>query len=125
VSCESFDKVKQIILRARAMLGEILSDNNHNNRSEPQDIIVPFHTATELMDSETMDLVVTQLELVNPLNKSPFYVLIETSGSNEEHDKKVCGISRMHSLSYSSQPCRNWMYFWNQYFKRILSLMVP
>ena len=37
-----------------------------------------------------MELVVTQLELVNPLNKSPFYVLIETSGSDEDHDKKVC-----------------------------------
>ena len=37
-----------------------------------------------------MELVVAQLELVNPLNKAPFYVLIETSGSDEEHDRKVC-----------------------------------
>ena len=73
------------------MLGEILSGNAHNIHSEAQDIIL--YTATELMDSETMELVVTQLELVNPLGKSPFYVLIETSGSVEEHDKKVCGIS--------------------------------
>ena len=40
-----------------------------------------------------MELVVSQLDLVNPLRKSPFYVLIETSGSDEEHDKKVCDIS--------------------------------
>lgn len=37
-----------------------------------------------------MELVVAQLGLVNPLKKSPFYILIETSGSDEEHDKKVC-----------------------------------
>ena len=45
------------------------------------------------MDSETMELVVLQLDSVNPLRKSSFYVLIETSGSDEDHDKKVCGIS--------------------------------
>ena len=41
------------------------------------------------MDNETIELVVEQLKLVNPLNKSPFYILIETSGSDEEHDKQV------------------------------------
>ena len=52
-----------------------------------------FCIATELMDSETMELVVTELDLVNPLDQSPFYVLIETSGSDEEHDKKVSGLT--------------------------------
>ena len=40
-----------------------------------------------------MELVETELDLVNPLDKSPFYILIETSGSNEEHDNKVSGIA--------------------------------
>ena len=43
------------------------------------------------MDSATMELVVLQLDLVNPLRESSFYVLIETSGSDEEHDQKFVG----------------------------------
>ena len=46
-----------------------------------------------------MELVVEQLKLVNPLNRSPFYILIETSGSDEEHDKQVCEILIHHVLN--------------------------
>ena len=47
-----------------------------------------------------MELVVEQLKLINPLiqNRSPFYILMETSGSDEEHDKQVCEILIHHVL---------------------------
>jgi len=41
------------------------------------------------MDDESVEMVVKQLDLVNPLKRSPFYVLIETSGSDYDHDKQV------------------------------------
>ena len=69
------------------MLGEILSGTYDKDNVSTKGLRP--HTATELMDSETMELVETQLDLVNPLDKSPFYILIETSGSDEEHDNKV------------------------------------
>ncbi|XP_065904773.1 D-2-hydroxyglutarate dehydrogenase, mitochondrial-like [Dysidea avara] len=69
VSIESFDKAKQIVVKAKSMLSEILS-------------------AIELMDDESVEMVVKQLNLVNPLKRSPFYMLIETSGSDYDHDKQ-------------------------------------
>ena len=41
------------------------------------------------MDDESVEMVVKQLDLVNPVKRSPFYVLIETSGSDYDHDKQV------------------------------------
>ena len=41
------------------------------------------------MDWQSVDLVTRHTELNNPLEKSPFYVLIETAGSNGVHDEEV------------------------------------
>ena len=90
MSCESFDKVKQIIVQAKGMLGEVLSGMIVYVTIYKTAWCYPEYIAIELMDNETMELVVAQLGLVNPLKKFPFYILIETSGSDEEHDKKVC-----------------------------------
>ena len=40
-----------------------------------------------------MQLVTTYLGLHNPIRKWPFYVLVETSGSNSNHDEEVCLLS--------------------------------
>ncbi|XP_065903226.1 D-2-hydroxyglutarate dehydrogenase, mitochondrial-like [Dysidea avara] len=69
MSCESFDKVQQICARSKAMIGEVLS-------------------ALEFMDWQSVDLVTKHTELRNPLERSPFYVLIETAGSNNRHDEE-------------------------------------
>lgn len=64
----SFDDVHKTYLKAKEMLGEILS-------------------AFEFLDSECMKTVKDNLKLNNPIKMDyPFYVLVETSGSNEEHD---------------------------------------
>jgi len=41
------------------------------------------------MDWQSVDLVTKHTELSNPLKRSPFYVLIETAGSNNRHDEEV------------------------------------
>lgn len=41
------------------------------------------------MDWQSVDLVTRHTELKNPLERSPFYVLIETAGSNGVHDEEV------------------------------------
>ncbi|KAF3912909.1 hypothetical protein AA313_de0208248 [Arthrobotrys entomopaga] len=64
----SFDKVKEMFMEAKKDLGEILS-------------------AFELMDGLTQDLFHTTTGKPYPLaDRYPFHVLIETSGSNGEHD---------------------------------------
>ncbi|KAL5713355.1 D-2-hydroxyglutarate dehydrogenase [Ranunculus cassubicifolius] len=63
---------KKLLLEAKRNLGEVLS-------------------AFEFLDNESMDMVLTHLEGVrNPLPPTihNFYVLIETTGSNETHDKE-------------------------------------
>ena len=50
-------------------------------------------TAVEFMDSFSMHLVENHLHLQNPISSHPFYTLIETSGSHDQHDKEV-GVSR-------------------------------
>lgn len=94
VGLNSFEQVKRMVGRTRERLGEILS-------------------AMELLDAESMEMVVGKKEwgLRNPLavaaasavgaggggggseggsevSPYPFYMLLETSGSNEEHDKQ-------------------------------------
>ncbi|RKO90558.1 hypothetical protein BDK51DRAFT_16088 [Blyttiomyces helicus] len=65
---KSFAEVQEAFRRARLELGEILS-------------------AFEFFDRTCMDLVKRHLPIREPLEtKSPFYVLIETSGSNKDHD---------------------------------------
>lgn len=66
---ESFEKVQHVFRTAKSVLGEVLS-------------------AFEFFDRESMDLVVKH-GLVDPLeNKTPFYVLLETHGSNNKHDEQ-------------------------------------
>lgn len=67
---ESFEKAQAAFKEAKAKLGEILS-------------------AFELMDSFSQDLVHNVTGNRHPLaEKHPFYILIETSGSNSEHDEE-------------------------------------
>jgi FAD/FMN-containing dehydrogenase len=69
---ESFDKVQDLYLEAKKQLGEILS-------------------AFEFLDRGSMELVLKHHpSSKDPLSTvNPFYILIETSGSNEEHDMDV------------------------------------
>ncbi|NXQ33696.1 D2HDH protein, partial [Alaudala cheleensis] len=69
LGCQSFAKVLETFTTCRAMLGEILS-------------------AYEFMDEKCMELVERHLKLSSPVADSPFYVLIETSGSNATHDEE-------------------------------------
>ena len=60
----------QVFVRARQKLGEILS-------------------AFEFLDQQSLDLTLEHLEGIrNPLpdTQTPFYLVVETSGSNEAHD---------------------------------------
>eukprot|EP00117_Sycon_ciliatum_P010257 scpid48151/ scgid12226/ D-2-hydroxyglutarate dehydrogenase, mitochondrial len=69
VGCRSFADALKTYASAKASLGEILS-------------------ACEFMDNDSMSLVKKNLGLVNPLGESyPFYVLLETSGSDGSHDE--------------------------------------
>lgn len=69
LGCATFSDVLSTYKLARSMLGEILS-------------------AFEFLDDFCMNLVETKLGLHNPISKQPFYVLIETSGSNSSHDEE-------------------------------------
>ncbi|XP_077205174.1 D-2-hydroxyglutarate dehydrogenase, mitochondrial isoform X2 [Paroedura picta] len=69
LACPSFSQVLRTFTTCKGLLGEILS-------------------AYEFMDHECMELVKRHLKLVNPVAESPFYVLIETSGSNSAHDEE-------------------------------------
>ncbi|EGC30035.1 hypothetical protein DICPUDRAFT_158305 [Dictyostelium purpureum] len=69
-TCDSFDKVKTILTRAKSQLGDILS-------------------AFEFMDRPCIDVVLAHQQVQDPFdNKQPFYILIETSGFNETHDSE-------------------------------------
>ncbi|XP_074515919.1 D-2-hydroxyglutarate dehydrogenase, mitochondrial isoform X1 [Sebastes fasciatus] len=67
LGCETFEQLLQTFQLCRGMLGEILS-------------------AYEFLDSECMRLLNTHLKLHNPISDCPFYVVIETSGSDPTHD---------------------------------------
>lgn len=69
IGCNSFDAVLELLSSARANLNEILS-------------------AFEFIDAEAMTSVTAHLKVSNPISSSPFYVLIETSGSNATHDEQ-------------------------------------
>lgn len=67
---ESYEKVQQAFREAKGQLGEVLS-------------------AFELMDNQSQELVKKVTGNTFPLeNPYPFYCLIETSGSNAEHDNE-------------------------------------
>lgn len=70
LACGDFSSVLRTFQLAKKNLGEVLS-------------------AAEFLDMESLNLSLTYLPNVrNPLpeDKQPFYVLIETAGSNESHD---------------------------------------
>ncbi|XP_048360944.1 D-2-hydroxyglutarate dehydrogenase, mitochondrial isoform X1 [Sphaerodactylus townsendi] len=69
LGCPGFSQVLRTFTTCKGMLGEILS-------------------AYEFMDNECMKLVKGHLKLVNPVAESPFYILVETSGSNSVHDEE-------------------------------------
>lgn len=64
---ESYESVKEAFIKARSNLSEILS-------------------AFEFMDNHAMAAVLENLGYTNPIGEHPFYVLVETSGSNDIHD---------------------------------------
>ena len=67
--CNSFQEVLRTFQSAKANLGEILS-------------------AFEFLDTHSMTCVTRNLTLANPVSDCPFYLLIETSGSNGGHDEE-------------------------------------
>ncbi|KNC81587.1 D-2-hydroxyglutarate dehydrogenase, mitochondrial [Sphaeroforma arctica JP610] len=69
LGCESYESVVELLAQARGMLGEVVS-------------------AVEFLDDSCMDVIQTNLPGgTNPLSANyPFYFLVETSGSNNDHD---------------------------------------
>lgn len=66
----SFEDILKTFKQAKQDLGEILS-------------------SCEMMDQQSLAVVEENLKLRNPLNEtSSFYMLIETSGSNLNHDEE-------------------------------------
>ncbi|KAG9343555.1 hypothetical protein JZ751_013721 [Albula glossodonta] len=69
LGCSTFQQLLETFQCCRGMLGEILS-------------------AFEFLDSACMRLLEKHLKLVNPITESPFYIVIETAGSNAAHDEE-------------------------------------
>ncbi len=67
--CRSFEDVLKTFQEAKDKLAEILS-------------------AFEFFDAGSKDVVKQNLKLTNPIGDFPFYVVIETSGSNSTHDEE-------------------------------------
>ena len=67
--CTSFQDVLDVFRETKGQLGEILS-------------------AFEFIDAASMEMIVENLQLTNPISPTPFYVLIETGGSNKDHDEE-------------------------------------
>jgi len=73
VACESYEKVIETSRAAKRELSEVLS-------------------ALEFFDVRCKRLVEEQLGFANPIaGEHPFYVLLETSGSNSDHDEEKLG----------------------------------
>jgi FAD/FMN-containing dehydrogenase len=66
---QTFDDVLQTFKEAKRGLGEILS-------------------SCEMMDLLALDAATSSLKLQRPIGEFPFYMLIETSGSNGTHDEE-------------------------------------
>ncbi|XP_007885179.2 D-2-hydroxyglutarate dehydrogenase, mitochondrial isoform X2 [Callorhinchus milii] len=69
LGCDRFDQILSIFNQCKGMLGEILS-------------------AFEFLDQSCREVVQEHLKLANPLQEKPFYILVETSGSNANHDQE-------------------------------------
>ncbi|KAF7145396.1 hypothetical protein RHSIM_Rhsim04G0168600 [Rhododendron simsii] len=82
LACKDYVSCQNLLLEAKRKLGNILS-------------------AFEFLDSHSMDLVLNHLEGVrNPLPPSMhnFYVLIETTGSDQSYDKEKLEAFLLHSM---------------------------
>ncbi|PIA55906.1 hypothetical protein AQUCO_00700314v1 [Aquilegia coerulea] len=82
LACKDFFSCQKLLSESKRKLGEVLS-------------------AFEFLDNQSMDMVLTYLDGVrNPLPPSVhnFYVLIETTGSNETHDKEKLEAFLLHSM---------------------------
>ncbi|XP_045446226.1 D-2-hydroxyglutarate dehydrogenase, mitochondrial [Melitaea cinxia] len=66
---ESFENVLKLYQNAKSSLGEILS-------------------AFEMADNDSISATLDSFKLANPIAEYPFYVLLETHGSNEAHDNE-------------------------------------
>ena len=87
MGCKDFTYAQQLLVTAKSMLGEILSGMigiAWYNTS-----CFTLFLAVEFLDTTCMDLVERHLGLHNPISTWPIYVLVETSGSNEEHDMQA------------------------------------
>lgn len=62
--------------------------------------MLKIEIAVEFVDRQSVDMVLKHQKVArDPFdNKFPFYVLIETSGSNEEHDSAVFMATMFFSL---------------------------
>ena len=67
---DSFDAVIKTLVKARTSLGEVLS-------------------AFEFMDDAALNFAVTHGATYPMEQRHPFYALVETSGSNDDHDKEA------------------------------------
>lgn len=87
IGLESFEKVLQVCKIAKQDLGEILR-------------------SCELADNSSMESVQKHLKLKSPLlpERYPFYMLVETAGSNETHDEEKMGafLERLMTEGYIS-----------------------
>ena len=84
--------VLQLFVKARQQLGEVLS-------------------AFEFLDSQALDLTLRELEGVkNPLpnTSAPFYLVVETSGSNAEHDSAKLEVRTIFSACLPCQIACHW-----------------
>ncbi|GJU47932.1 D-2-hydroxyglutarate dehydrogenase, mitochondrial isoform X1 [Tanacetum coccineum] len=82
LACENYASCQKLLFQAKRRLGEILS-------------------AFEFLDAQAMNLVLQHLDSVrNPLPSSiyNFYVLIETTGSNESSDKEKLEAFLLHAM---------------------------
>ncbi|XP_074859811.1 D-2-hydroxyglutarate dehydrogenase, mitochondrial [Carettochelys insculpta] len=80
LGCQSFSQILGTFTTCKGMLGEILS-------------------AYEFMDEACMKLVESHLKLTNPVTGSPFYIVIETSGSNSAHDEEKLNNFLEHAMA--------------------------
>lgn len=95
IGLDTFDDVLRTFKEARSGLGEILS-------------------SCEMMDMLALDAATTNLNLQRPIGEFPFYMLIETSGSNGTHDEEkltsflegLMGSGIVHDGTVASEPSR-------------------
>ena len=94
-------------MRARQKLGEILS-------------------AFEFFDQQALDLTLKHLEGVrNPLpdTQTPFYLVVETSGSSEAHDSEKLQVGAGHSTIVTSKNMAHWLHMHRSVSERSLNLV--